>query len=149
MGQTVHNRISNGISLERISWCYHFPGQIVVHKESPRGIHFRRTGPRQKVYFDADEVHACIVTCGGLCPRLNTLIIELVCSLYHMYGAIKVLGIDGGYRGFYSRNNITLTPKVVNDIHKRGGTIIGTSREGHDTSKMLIAFKTVGLTRFI
>ncbi|CAL5419638.1 unnamed protein product [Camellia sinensis] len=108
------------------------PGLIVVHKESPRGIHFRRTGPRQKVYFDADEVHACIVTCGGLCPRLNTLIIEL-----------------GGYRGFYSRNNITLIPKVVNDIHKRGGTIIGTSREGHDTSKMLIAFKTVGLTRFI
>ncbi|KAL7233907.1 hypothetical protein ACSBR1_017500 [Camellia fascicularis] len=26
-GQTVRNGISNGISLERISWCYHFPGQ--------------------------------------------------------------------------------------------------------------------------
>ncbi|KAF5938840.1 hypothetical protein HYC85_023099 [Camellia sinensis] len=123
------------------------PQKIVVHKESPRGIHFRRAGPRQKVYFDADEVHACIVTCGGLCPGLNTVIRELVCSLYHMYGATKVLGIDGGYRGFYSRNSITLTPKVVNDIHKRGGTIIGTSRGGHDTSKIVDSIQDRGINQ--
>lgn len=39
--------------------------------------------------------------------------------------------------GFYARNTIPLTPKVVNDIHKRGGTILGTSRGGHDTSKIV------------
>ncbi|RZC51502.1 hypothetical protein C5167_019929 [Papaver somniferum] len=111
--------------------------KIVVHKDSPRGKHFRRAGPRQRVYFEADDVHACIVTCGGLCPGLNTVIREIVCGLYHMYGVTKILGIDGGYRGFYSRNTIPLTPKVVNDIHKRGGTIIGTSRGGHDTSKIV------------
>ncbi|KAI7981372.1 ATP-dependent 6-phosphofructokinase 3 [Camellia lanceoleosa] len=121
--------------------------KIVVHKESARGRHFRRAGPRQKVYFDADEVHACIVTCGGLCPGLNTLIRELVCSLYHMYGATKVLGIDGGYGGFYSRNSITLTLKVVNDIHKRGGTIIGTSRGGHDTSKIVDSIQDRGINQ--
>lgn len=47
-----------------------------------------------QVYFDSDEVHACIVTCGGLCPGLNTVIREIVCGLYHMYDVNKVLGID-------------------------------------------------------
>lgn len=45
--------------------------------------------------------------------------------------------MQGGYRGFYSRNTIDLHPKAVNDIHKRGGTILGTSRGGHDTSKIV------------
>ncbi|KAI9192286.1 hypothetical protein LWI28_020537 [Acer negundo] len=111
--------------------------KIVVHKDSPRGTHFRRAGPRQNVYFESSEVHACIVTCGGLCPGLNTVIREIVCGLYNMYGVSKILGIDGGYRGFYSKNTISLTPKSVNDIHKRGGTILGTSRGGHDTSKIV------------
>ena len=46
------------------------------------------------VYFDSDEVHVCIVTCGGLCPGLNTVIREIVCGLHHMYGVKRVLGID-------------------------------------------------------
>ncbi|GFS43895.1 phosphofructokinase 3 [Actinidia rufa] len=120
---------------------------IVVHKSSPRGRHFRRAGPRQKVYFESDEVHACIVTCGGLCPGLNTVIREIVCGLYHMYGVKKVLGIDGGYRGFYSRNTITLTPKVVNDIHKRGGTVLGTSRGGHNTAKIVDSIQDRGINQ--
>ncbi|CAB4297002.1 unnamed protein product [Prunus armeniaca] len=121
--------------------------KIVVHTDSPRGTHFRRAGPRQKVYFDSDEVHACIVTCGGLCPGLNTVIREIVCGLYHMYGVNKVLGIDGGYKGFYARNTIDLTPKVVNDIHKRGGTILGTSRGGHDTSKIVDSIQDRGINQ--
>ncbi|KAI7987427.1 ATP-dependent 6-phosphofructokinase 3 [Camellia lanceoleosa] len=120
---------------------------IVVHKNSPRGTHFRRAGPRQKVYFESDEVHACIVTCGGLCPGLNTVIREIVCGLYHMYGVKKVLGINGGYRGFYSRNTITLTPKVVNDIHKRGGTVLGTSRGGHNTKKIVDSIQDRGINQ--
>ncbi|KAK6944888.1 Phosphofructokinase domain, partial [Dillenia turbinata] len=121
--------------------------KIVVHKNSPRGIHFRRAGPRQKVYFDSDEVHACIVTCGGLCPGLNTVIREIVCGLYHMYGVTKILGIEGGYRGFYSRNTVTLNPKFVNDIHKRGGTILGTSRGGHVTAKIVDSIQDRGINQ--
>lgn len=120
---------------------------IVVHNSSPRGTHFRRAGPRQKVYFKSDEVRACIVTCGGLCPGLNTVIREIVCGLYHMYGVTKVLGIDGGYRGFYAKNTINLTPKVVDDIHKRGGTILGTSRGGHDTSKIVDSIQDRGINQ--
>ena len=47
-----------------------------------------------QVYFEPDDVLACIVTCGGLCPGLNTVTREIVCGLYHMYGVKKVLGID-------------------------------------------------------
>ncbi|KAK8550438.1 hypothetical protein V6N12_039147 [Hibiscus sabdariffa] len=103
----------------------------------------------QKVYFESDEVHACIVTCGGLCPGLNTVIREIVCGLHYMYGVNKILGIDGGYRGFYAKNTITLTPKVVDDIHKRGGTILGTSRGGHDTSKIVDSIQDRGINQEI
>lgn len=47
-----------------------------------------------QVYFKSDDVLACIVTCGGLCPGLNTVIRELVCGLHYMYGVNKILGIE-------------------------------------------------------
>nr|XP_043619277.1 ATP-dependent 6-phosphofructokinase 6-like [Erigeron canadensis] len=121
--------------------------KIVVHANSPRGTHFRRAGPRQKVYFKSDDVHACIVTCGGLCPGLNTVIREIVASLHDMYGVTRIEGIEGGYRGFYSRNTIPLTPKVVNGIHKRGGTIIGTSRGGYDNKKIVNSIEDRGINQ--
>ncbi|KAL5224271.1 hypothetical protein ABZP36_010910 [Zizania latifolia] len=121
--------------------------KVVVHKDGPRGNHFRRAGPRQRVYFESDEVHACIVTCGGLCPGLNTVIREIVCGLSDMYGVTKILGIQGGYRGFYACNTIDLTPKSVNDIHKRGGTILGTSRGGHDTMKIVDCIQDRGINQ--
>ncbi|XP_057519571.1 ATP-dependent 6-phosphofructokinase 3-like [Amaranthus tricolor] len=120
---------------------------IIVHEDSPRGTYFRRAGPRQKVYFEADEVEACIVTCGGLCPGLNTVVREIVCGMHHMYGVSRVLGIEGGYMGFYSRNTRPLTPKVVNDIHKRGGTVLGTSRGGHDTRKIVDSIEDRGINQ--
>ncbi|KAH0457697.1 hypothetical protein IEQ34_013012 [Dendrobium chrysotoxum] len=106
------------------------PQKIVVQKTSPRGTHFRRAGPRQRVYFESEDVHACIVTCGGLCPGLNTVIREI-----------------GGYKGFYARNTIPLTPKAVNDIHKRGGTVLGTSRGGHDTIKIVDSIEDRGINQ--
>uniref|UniRef100_A0A0E0L7Y0 ATP-dependent 6-phosphofructokinase n=1 Tax=Oryza punctata TaxID=4537 RepID=A0A0E0L7Y0_ORYPU len=116
--------------------------KAIVHKDGPRGNHFRRAGPRQRVFFESDEVHACIVTCGGLCPGLNTVIREIVCGLYDMYGVSR-----GGYRGFYACNTIDLTPKSVNDIHKRGGTVLGTSRGGHDTMKIVDSIQDRGINQ--
>ncbi|WOK97906.1 hypothetical protein Cni_G06614 [Canna indica] len=123
------------------------PRKVVVQIDSPRGLHFRRAGPRQKVYFESDDVLACIVTCGGLCPGLNTVIREIVCGLSYMYGVNQVLGIEGGYRGFYARNTIQMTPKSVNDIHKRGGTVLGTSRGGHDTMKIVDNIQDRGINQ--
>ncbi|ONK79111.1 uncharacterized protein A4U43_C01F3050 [Asparagus officinalis] len=121
------------------------PQKVVVQKNSARGTHFRRAGPRQKVYFQPDDVNACIVTCGGLCPGLNTVIREIVCGLCHMYGVNEVYGVVDGYKGFYARNTVTLTPKSVNDIHKRGGTILGSSRGGHDTMKIVDSIQDRGI----
>ncbi|XP_050886079.1 ATP-dependent 6-phosphofructokinase 6 isoform X3 [Lathyrus oleraceus] len=120
---------------------------IVVQKDSPRGVHFRRAGPREKVYFKAEEVRACIVTCGGLCPGINTVIREIVCGLNNMYGVQDVLGIEEGYKGFYSKNTMKLTPKVVNDIHKLGGTFLRTSRGGHDTNKIVDNIEDRGINQ--
>ncbi|GMQ06275.1 hypothetical protein CsSME_00050923 [Camellia sinensis var. sinensis] len=60
---------------------------------------------------------------------------------------MKLLDLQGGYRGFYSRNTITLTPKVVNDIHKRGGTVLGTSRGGHNTKKIVDSIQDRGINQ--
>eukprot|EP00249_Psilotum_nudum_P019551 c27311_g1_i2 orf=197-2029(+) len=121
---------------------------VVVKLSSPGdGMHFRRAGPREKVYFRPEDVHSCIVTCGGLCPGLNTVIREIVCGLWHQYGVHNIIGIEGGYRGFYARNTIPLNPKVVNDIHKRGGTILGTSRGGHETSKIVDSIEDRGINQ--
>jgi 6-phosphofructokinase 1 len=111
------------------------------------GIHFRRAGPRDKIYFRSEEVKACIVTCGGLCPGLNTVIREIVCGLWTQYDVREIYGIHGGYRGFYSQNTTDLSPKFVNDIHKRGGTILGTSRGGHDTSKIVDSIEDRGINQ--
>lgn len=46
-----------------------------------------------QVYFKSDEVRACVVTCGGLCPGINTVVRELVCGLNFMYGVDDILGI--------------------------------------------------------
>ncbi|KAF3433191.1 hypothetical protein FNV43_RR24293 [Rhamnella rubrinervis] len=121
--------------------------KIVVQKDSPRGVHFRRAGPREKVYFKSEEVRACIVTCGGLCPGINTVIREVVCGLNYMYDVEDILGIEGGYKGFYSKNTLRLTPKVVNDIHKRGGTFLRTSRGGHDTHKIVDNIQDRGINQ--
>ncbi|XP_047964172.1 ATP-dependent 6-phosphofructokinase 4, chloroplastic-like isoform X3 [Salvia hispanica] len=121
--------------------------KVVVQKQSPRGVHFRRAGPREKVYFKSEEVRACIVTCGGLCPGINTVIREIVCGLNNMYGVEEILGIQGGYRGFYSKNTVQLTPKYVNDIHKRGGTFLQTSRGGHDTNKIVDNIQDRGINQ--
>ena len=55
--------------------------------------------------------------------------------------------MQGGYKGFYSRNTVQLTPKSVNDIHKRGGTILGTSRGGHDTAKIVDSLQDRGINQ--
>lgn len=64
-----------------------------------------------------------------------------------MYGVNNILGIQGGYKGFYSENTMTLTPKVVNDIHKRGGTFLQTSRGGHDTAKIVDNIQDRGINQ--
>ncbi len=54
---------------------------------------FLRAGPRADLHFDPSKVRAAVVTCGGLCPGLNSVIRELVHSLHYLYEAEVVFGI--------------------------------------------------------
>ena len=39
---------------------------------------FEMAGPRQKIYFDPSKLKCGIVTCGGICPGLNDVILSLI-----------------------------------------------------------------------
>ena len=95
------------------------------------GVFFEKAGPRRNIYFDPVETSAAIVTCGGLCPGLNNVIRSLVLELHYHYGVKNILGIRFGYTGLdpaSGREPISLTPEFVEDIHKDGGTVLGSSR---------------------
>jgi len=100
-------------------------------------------GPRQKIFFEPDTTHAAIVTCGGLCPGLNDVIRAIVMCLWYRYGVKNVSGIKFGYRGFlneFSYPFMPLDPDIVEDIHQKGGTILGSSRGyGNRTSDIVDA----------
>lgn len=101
------------------------------------GLLFEVAGPRDKLFFDPQETRAGIVTCGGLCPGLNDVIRSLFLELHHAYGVKEVLGFRGGYQGLDPSRGaepVVLTPEFVDDIHKAGGTVLGTSRGPVDTS---------------
>jgi 6-phosphofructokinase 1 len=109
------------------------PEQIVRDPKSPVGpeLLFELAGPRAKLFFDPKRTRAGIVTCGGLCPGLNDVIRSLFLELRHAYGVKEVLGFRGGYQGLDPARGaepIVLTPEFVDDIHKDGGTVLGTSR---------------------
>ncbi len=92
---------------------------------------FELAGPRARLFFDPQQTRAGIVTCGGLCPGLNNVIRSLFLELHHGYGVTDVLGFRGGYPGLdpaRGQEPVVLTPQFVHDIHKDGGTALGTSR---------------------
>ncbi|MEN8191999.1 MAG: ATP-dependent 6-phosphofructokinase [Bacteroidota bacterium] len=97
-------------------------------------------GPRENIYFDPHHSRAAIVTCGGLCPGINDVIRAIVMNLTYRYGVKNIYGIKYGYQGFipeYGHDVIDLTPKTVSDIHKWGGTVLGTSRGKQDPVKIV------------
>ncbi len=115
------------------------PAHIVRIPGAPQSeeLLFEVAGPRPKLFFDPRQTRAGIVTCGGLCPGLNSVIRSLVFGLYHSYGVKEVLGFRDGYRGLDPARGpepIVLTEDLVDDIHKEGGTMLGTSRGPVDTA---------------
>ncbi|MBU0935335.1 MAG: ATP-dependent 6-phosphofructokinase [Spirochaetes bacterium] len=112
-------------------------------------IEMEKAGPREKIYFNPAHVHAGIVSCGGLCPGLNDVIRALVRALWNRYGVRRVSGIRFGYKGFlpeYALPIMELTPDIVDDIHKIGGTLLGSSRGGGDrTSEIADAVERLNL----
>jgi 6-phosphofructokinase 1 len=102
---------------------------------------FVRAGPREMLHFEPSTVNAAIVTCGGLCPGLNTVLRELTHALYYLYGARTVWGVRGGFHGFHDDlpgfKPILLTQEMVENIHHEGGTLLRSSRGGFDVDKII------------
>ncbi|MBQ4215280.1 MAG: 6-phosphofructokinase, partial [Bacteroidales bacterium] len=92
---------------------------------------FEKPGPKEYIYFDPSKTKVAIITCGGLCPGLNNVIRGLVNHLWNRYGVTNIVGIQYGYAGLNPDNKlpfINLTPDLVDDIHKDGGSMLGSSR---------------------
>lgn len=100
-----------------------------------------KAGPREQIYFDPKKVHAGIVTCGGLCPGINSVIRSIIMTLWYQYGVRRISGFRYGYRGLFPENNypvMELNPENVVNIHHAGGTILGSSRGGGDRVKDIV-----------
>ena len=101
---------------------------------------FEKAGPREKIFHDPNWTRVGIVTAGGLCPGLNTVIKGLVEILEFDYGVKNVYGIRYGYAGLnpkYGYEPMLLNADAVDTIHEIGGTVLGSSR-GQQPSDVMV-----------
>ena len=70
-----------------------------------------------------------ILTGGGDCPGLNTVIRAVAKTLMNEYG-VEVIGIEDGFEGMVQGRMRRLEPADVSGIIHLGGTILGTSNKG-------------------
>ena len=101
---------------------------------------FERAGPRERIFHDPSWTRVAIVTAGGLCPGLNTVIKGLVEILEFDYGVKNIFGIRYGYAGLnpqFGYEPVMLNPDNVDTIHEQGGTILGSSRGAQPTEIMV------------
>lgn len=125
---------------QRVAYGIEVTTSDVDQSIGSRGL-LEKAGPRELIYFDPSKVHAGIVTCGGLCPGLNNVIRAAVMTLWWRYGVRRISGIRYGYRGLLPDLQLpvkNLTPEVVSDIHRFGGTLLGSSRGGGDRTGELV-----------
>ena len=105
-----------------------------IHHLLDRGLEipaFELAGAREKIYFDPGKLRCALVTCGGLCPGLNDIIRAIVLELSFGYGVRHIYGIRYGLQGLipkFDHDLMELTPTAVADIHKSGGSVLGSSR---------------------
>lgn len=119
--------------------------QLKSCKELPA---FEKAGARRVIFHNPASTRAAIITCGGLCPGLNNVIKGLVNVLEQDYGVQEIVGIRYGYKGLTKASMhepIPLNSSVVDDIHKQGGTILGSSRGNQDPDSMVDQLQAKGI----
>eukprot|EP00401_Gymnodinium_catenatum_P016772 CAMPEP_0117558440 /NCGR_PEP_ID=MMETSP0784-20121206/52837_1 /TAXON_ID=39447 /ORGANISM="" /LENGTH=502 /DNA_ID=CAMNT_0005355769 /DNA_START=28 /DNA_END=1533 /DNA_ORIENTATION=- len=107
-----------------------------------------RANACRKIWWDPARVKVAIVTCGGLCPGLNSVIRGLTNCLWFEYGVKEIFGMQAGYNGLSNPEQfepIQLTPTFVEDIHMKGGSILKAGRGGFDADLILDALSRLGL----
>jgi 6-phosphofructokinase 1 len=109
---------------------------------------FEVAGPRNRIFFDPANLRCAIVTCGGLCPGINNVVRGLVLELTHAYGVDEIFGFRYGFEGMVARFGhapLRLVPEMVASIHQQGGTLLGSSRGGHDPRDMVDTLEKMGI----
>ena len=128
---------------------FNFDSDIEECETHDRGLSaeaFILAGPRKEIAFDPKMCKAAIVTCGGLCPGLNSVIREVVMCLRRQYGVPETYGIPAGYRGFLDPTTWRdLDEEAVKNLHNQGGSILGSSRGGHDTAAIVDSLVDQGI----
>jgi 6-phosphofructokinase 1 len=114
----------------------------------PGALSFELAGRRAALARDPAATKAAIVTCGGLCPGLNDVIRSLYLELHFGYGVRDVLGFRYGFQGLdpaCGHEPVLLTPELVRDIHRDGGTMLGTSRGPVDAEAAVANLARLGV----
>ncbi len=109
-------------------------------EQTERPATLEASGPHRRIFFNPADTKAAIVTCGGICPGLNDVIRACTMVLWYRYGVRNIIGLRYGYEGLiksFGHEPLQLTPERVEDIHQKGGTILGTSRGQQDSEEIV------------
>lgn len=152
LGEATHDSPMHGVSFtdDNESVLYHtqFSDIQPYIEQQIAPPAFEIAGPREKIFFDPEVMKCGIVTCGGLCPGLNDVIRAIVLSLHHHYKVKTILGFRYGYEGLnpsYYHTPIELNPSKVDDIHQKGGSLLGSSRGPQDPKIMVDTLVHLGI----
>lgn len=107
-----------------------------------------RANACEKIWWDPADVRAAIVTCGGLCPGLNSIIREVTMCLWHQYGVRHITGIQFGYNGLSNPELYApkhLGPKAVREIHMKGGSVLKAGRGGLEAERICDNLEKMGV----
>jgi len=153
------NRVKNPMGVELPDMNFLNPdelvhGHIILNdsKAASRDVALKKGCVRgnacRDIYWEPSEVRAAIVTCGGLCPGLNSIIREVTNCLWHQYGVQSIIGIQGGYNGLSNPEAyppIILDPRSVREIHMKGGSVMKAGRGGFDPKKICDNLEEMGI----
>lgn len=109
---------------------------------------FEKAGPREKLYFPPGKTVSAVITCGGLCPGLNSVIRGIVLMNYYRYGNPITYGVRYGYEGLvkeYGHPLEMLRPDEVADIDTLGGSMLGSSRGNQHEAQMVDRLQELGI----
>ena len=137
--------VSEGERIAFSSQVKNLQNQFKNCKELPS---FEKAGARKTLFHNPKKTKAAIITCGGLCPGLNNVIKGLVNVLEKGYKVREIYGIRYGYKGLAKCSNIEpiqLNSESVDQIHKQGGTILGSSRGNQDPEEMVDVLQEKGI----
>merc|ERR1719161_2375266 len=68
-------------------------------------------------------------------------------TLWEQYGVRDIVGVKRGYKGIINYDVMPLTPAVVDNIHREGGTFLGSSRGHQDPEGMVVKLIQEGVNQ--